>query len=168
MRTIRFRTCQAIGFGTGIAITSTGIVINPTTTIEGIPKPRWHTPKVVSSATPHQFAISKAPSSALSTPSAVVFLTTVSQPTLESHLRADTTPYSTPTNRTPRSATKPPWAWLPSLFFLGFALGIIRRVKMSLNSRNNHSHSSKDSDSLRSNSSNYSDSNDFSRGDRGK
>lgn len=170
MRTIRFRTCQVIGIGTGIAIANgcpSSIATYPAT-IEEIPRPHRLHLKIAPSATLHQRAISQDPYLALSTPTVTDFLTTTSKTDLKSHLRADTTPYSTPTNRKPRSSPRHPWAWLPSLFFLGFGLGIIRRVKMSLTSRHNDSHSSKDSESYHSSSSDYGDSDDFSRGDRGK
>ncbi|MGR3275010.1 hypothetical protein ACSYAD_07830 [Acaryochloris marina NIES-2412] len=171
MRTIRLRTCQVIGIGTGIAIAGgcpSSMATFPTTIIQAISNPHRPHLKDAPSAKLHQGEIGKAPQLALSIPPAPFvagFSTTTSKTDFESQLRSATVLSPTPKRRKSRSPSRHPLAWLPLLFFLGFALGIIRRVKISLISRTNYNYPGSKSYSS-SDSNHYSDSGDLSRGDR--
>lgn len=171
MKTIRFRVCQVIGIISGITLV--GGCPSDTTTFSSTAskktsRPRQPSVQMAPTSVPNQHAINKAPQVALShspKPIAASFLTK-SVNSKAPHLSDAIALSSTPTRREPRS-TKHPLGWIPSLFFLGFALGIIRRVSMSLTSRNNYIHTNNHQDS-ESYSSDSSKSGDLSRGSRDK
>lgn len=166
MKTIGFRTGLVIGVGTGItmAIGSPLVFPTPTLAIEAIPKPHQR-----SQRTTRPQPISLTPTS---TPSeylaSSVFTTHIfSKAQQASHLRSAIAQSSPPERRVPQSSTRHPWDWIPSVFFLGFAIGIIRRVTMSLTGRSSYSngkyHQGLDS---HSSSNDYDDAGDLSGGSR--
>lgn len=166
MKTIKFRVCQVIGIISGITLV--GGCPSDTTTFSSTASKKTSRPsvKMAPTSVPNQHAINKAPQVALShspKPIAASFLTT-SVTSKVPHLSDAIALSSTPTRREPHS-TKHPLGWIPSLFFLGFALGIIRRVSMSLTSRNSYIHTNNHQDS-ESFSSDSSESGDLNRGSR--
>ncbi|WP_299415096.1 hypothetical protein [Acaryochloris sp. IP29b_bin.148] len=141
MKTIGFRTGHVIGIGTGIAMVvgSPSVFPTPTLAIEEPPKPHQRSQ---TKTWPRAISLNSAlaPSGSLGSN---LFTTHVPFKAQQaSHPRSAIAQSSPPARRTPPSSTRHPWHWIPSVFFLGFAIGIIRRVKMSLTGRSNLRHGS--------------------------
>lgn len=153
MKTIVSRTCQVLGIGTGVAIAvGDPSGITPTLAIEDIPKTA---------------VIGRAPTSAPSQALASSLLPTSVPPMTNrgSQFRfgiAQSRPH-----RQPPSSTQPSWDWVPSVFFLGFALGLIRRVAISLARTHSSRHNRASNHPQKFDHDGYSDASDFSGGRRG-
>lgn len=164
MKTIGFRTGQVIGVGTGItmAIGSPSVFPTPSLAIEAIPKPHQRSqtktwPRTIS------LNSTSAPSEYLASS---VFTTHIPSKAKQISHRKSAIAQSSPSERrAPQSSARHPWDWIPSVFFLGFAIGIIRRVAMSLTGRSRYSygrfHQGLES---HSSSNNFDDAGDLSEG----